>query len=221
MGKIKPWVKYPLLAADIEELNEFKKKYVDELLRSAKTGNGAIYPMDFFIMAIYKRSIDLIDGVIELTKSWNFVAAAPLLRLHIDSLLKINYLVCCTTKKDFILEQWLENKRFDHIKDADGNVLNDTYLRNCARDLHPWIDSIYAETSKLIHLSAKHLHSVFRKKEGSDSDPRKKTIEIGVGVSDWPEAELHSFLMAMSLTSDRILATGKAWIDHKSSPKRD
>lgn len=199
--KQKPTDKYPKLRVRYEIIERQKRAHFDlfQELRTADGGN--VYSTDLFIEAVLKRSLDLIDGIICLTNRWNFIAAAPLLRLQLDNLLRLSYLPQSENPSE-VVEAVLRGESFQKLKDSEGKCLSDKRLRYHARSLYPWLDRVYEETSKLVHLSNKHF---FLPVTSVDDKERTMTTSFRVGIPHWPESEIDNFLNAASWATDALL----------------
>lgn len=121
-----------------------------------------------------RRTLAQSRGFRELITSRNFPCAAAIVRLQIDTAMRINGLSLVDDIDGFCSEL-INGKRYNKMKDRDGKTLKDFYLRSKLSEGHPWIDQIYETTSDLIHLSTKHLWtSIVR----TDDDTRTVYLQI-------------------------------------------
>lgn len=84
--------RYPDLKPGFDTLVSLERLHLDIGTRVMKARGGAFYLADHVVLGVLKRSLDLLDGMQVLVRRWNFVAAAPLLRLQLDNLLRFHYL---------------------------------------------------------------------------------------------------------------------------------
>jgi hypothetical protein len=63
-------------------------------------GGGSLYQDDMFVMTMLQRSYGVVDAVIDLVDSFNLHAAAPLVRLQLDSLFLLGYALGWAAEKD-------------------------------------------------------------------------------------------------------------------------
>lgn len=217
--KQKPTDRYPKLRTRYEIIERQKRAHFDLFQESRTADGGNIYLTDLFTETVLKRSLDLIDGIICLTNHWNFAAAAPLLRLQLDNLLKLSYLAQCKNR-DEIMKAVLRGESFPRLKDPKDRRerLTDVRLRYYARSYYPWLDRVYEETSKLVHFSNKH---VFSPIASVDNEERSTTSFFGVGIPRWPESEIDNFLNAFSCATDALLTVVRDWVISKGHPKKD
>jgi hypothetical protein len=71
---------------------------------------------------------------------------APILRLQIDSLVRVAYLAKAPKVEEIALHL-IKGGEFRTLKDASGKNLSDRRLVEHAREAHPWIDDVYKATS--------------------------------------------------------------------------
>jgi hypothetical protein len=141
----------PLIAA-LEELGGMHYELLNAYLQS---GGGGMFYLDWVVIAMTKRSVDLIDAAIALVDRWNFTASAPLLRLQLDNVLRLTYLSNCKNAEE-VCHQLIAGIRMDKLKDEEGKRLTDRRLCEIAQEHFPSIDGLYGETSRMVHLSNKH-----------------------------------------------------------------
>jgi len=199
-----PLEKFPNLANRFKTLENLKKAHLG---LGAEVLSGYLYATDFVIGAVLNRSLNLLSGLLCLVERWNFIAAAPLLRLQIDNLLKLSYLATLKNAGE-VSFKIIQGVSFLKLKNKEGKKLTDAMLRDYARDLYPWIDKVYEETSKLIHLSDKH---VFHTVKAMDEKTRSQELFIGEGCLYWKEKDIAELLDAMGYVTDALLKNIKGW----------
>jgi len=202
-----PMEKFPTLGKKFEVLKKLRQVHLDVGIKILSVADGNIYVTDLVMIGVLKRSLDIFDGCISLVERWNLSAAAPLLRLQLDSLLRLVYLA--TVKDpDAVSMEIIKGRSFSNMKDREGKKLSDARLRDYARPLYPWINKVYKQTSKFIHFSDKHYFLSV-----NSLNKRSRTVEhfIGEGVTNWPESEINSFLDAMGRATDALLKVVIGW----------
>ncbi len=183
MPKSTPLEKYPQLKTKFERLREITRSHIDIGHRMLQAANAKIYPPDLVLLAVLKRSIDLLDGMGVLIDRWNFIASAPLLRLQLDNLLKLSYFARADST-NATAHALLSGKPLYKFRDSSGKPLTDARLRQYARRQFPWLDKVYEETSRMIHLSDKHF-AMTTTKIVSDEEHIVE-FGLGVGTPHWP-----------------------------------
>ncbi|GAI01088.1 unnamed protein product [marine sediment metagenome] len=207
----KPSELYPQVAECEEKLNQL----IQEIINVGKemfTVSKGLYMTDIFLMGVMNRSINLIDAILCLTNRWNFIAAGPLVRLHLDTLLRLSYLRA-SNNPDLFIRQVLEGKRLDKVKDEEGKELKDIRLRDYTRPIFPQVDNVYKETSRLIHFSDKH---VFTCIEALDDTGRTAGFSVGKGSPKWREKDILSLLRCAIVITEAILAIVRGWVLEKA-----
>ncbi len=200
----KPSELYPKVAECESRLSDLIKQTINVGNDMLSANGGKMYIPDIFFIGILNRSINLIDAILCLTSRWNFIAAGPLVRLHLDTLLRLSYLRTTQNPDTFIMHI-LEGKQVNKMKDEKGVKLTDTRLCDYARTMFPQVDNVYKETSRFIHFSDKHVFSCITPDE----------FFIGKGFRKWPERDIVSLLDCTIEITEMILAITRGWIVQK------
>lgn len=159
------------------KLASFERRLIRLNSSMLKAGNN-IYPMDYFISGIIDRSISLIYGFETLIRTENFLAASHLVRPHLDNFIRLSTLWMVEDPILFVSEI-LKGKQINHMQDAKGKTMSDRYLKDMVSKEHPWISSVYDETSGFIHFSKKHIYNTIQ-----SVDIDLGTIESFIGKKD-------------------------------------
>jgi hypothetical protein len=123
-----------------------------------KSDEGRIFGVDLLVIAALRRALAVLHGFKILIENRNFVSAAALLRLQLDSSLRLFAGTLVDDPHRLALEV-ISGKRIDQMVDRDGKRMTDSYLVKKLTKLYPWIRNVYKQTSGYIHLSAKHFHA--------------------------------------------------------------
>ncbi|MFH1188005.1 MAG: hypothetical protein V1688_04070 [bacterium] len=122
---------------------------------------GNIFTVDKFARGIINRSVMIISGFCKMMKNDNYLCAAPLVRLHLDSLLQLYAVFIVKNPHDYAFKK-MKGKQTNNLKDREGNKMEDGYLVEqmikSDKDFE-WVKSVYKETSKFVHFSDKHIFS--------------------------------------------------------------
>ncbi|TCQ02675.1 hypothetical protein C8J34_11639 [Rhizobium sp. PP-F2F-G36] len=153
------------------------KQLENELIRNgaAIVGPGAgLSHADFFIIGALRRTLAQSRGFRDLIKARNFPCAAAILRLQIDTAMRVNAL-SFVRDADVVCKAVLDGEQFNRLKDQDGNKLSDIYIRKKLAEEHSWISSLYERTSDFVHLTGRHFDvSIAR----TDDDTRMAYFQI-------------------------------------------
>ena len=149
-SKLDPFSKYPILKDKLILLENQKNEHFKLYELSCSANHNNIYITDFFIKIVLKRSLDLLDSFILLIKHWHHNISGSLLRMQIDNLIRIDYL--SYRSDELFTKEFLRGKSFRELKHTDGKRITDQLLIDLCKKRYPWLQKIYTETSKFIHL---------------------------------------------------------------------
>jgi|SRR5580704_8111964 hypothetical protein len=174
-----------------------------ELLRffASKIKVGAdIRIADFILIASLKRTLALSSGFRSLIEARNFTSAAALLRLQLDTALRL-YAAALYSHPEAYARAVFEGKPVDKLKDRDGNRLTDRYLAKKLSEKHPWVEEIYRNLCDFIHFSNRHLFTSVAK-----LDEQEQTVHMLISQQDPPKPDeayfeiLNAYYDVMKLT---------------------
>lgn len=117
----------------------------------------------FLMLAATKRSLALADGFEAMIRDRNFHAAAPMVRMQLDTALRISALGFVDDPHvyaDAIMKGVSPRK----LKDDTGKLMTDHQLQVRLSAKFPWISEIYKRASGFIHLSDSHLWTAIASK---------------------------------------------------------
>jgi hypothetical protein len=156
----------------LEPILENIDSSIDELIKLGKeaTDTHAFYTFDLYNIGILNRTVNLIRGFTSLMRDKNFIAAAPLVRIHLDSLLRLYAATLVSYNIDEFALKIIGGKQISNLKDREGNYMKDGYLArqfaiHCGED---WIIEVYKAGSGHIHFSNAATKSAIRIKSESD-----------------------------------------------------
>jgi len=130
--------------------SELTRKGAAALGKSSNFGHA-----DFFIFGALRRTLAQARGFRDLIAARNFPCAAAILRLQIDTAMRVNAL-SLVDDPDATCKAVLDEEQFNRLKDRDGNKMSDAYLRKKLAQSHPCISPVYEQTSDFVHLSQRH-----------------------------------------------------------------
>ena len=136
-----------------------------------------IFPLDHFAVGVINRSLSLISGFALLLRNSNYIGAAHLARPHLGQLSRFYAVWQVKHPHDFAM-QTMKGVRIEKLKDRSGNSLRDSNLIKSASQDYPWMQSVYDQTSGVIHMSSKHILTssrVIDKHEGTIEFCRQQT----------------------------------------------
>ncbi|KAA8480057.1 hypothetical protein BDE36_2409 [Arcticibacter tournemirensis] len=144
----------------MQSLRLFEKKFQVLAVGMISSGKG-LYPLDYFISGILNRGLSLIYGFETLIGTANFLSAAHLVRPHLDNYLRLSAAWLVTEPHTFANNVW-KGEIIRKMKDRNGKLMTDRYLKDQAAIDYPWITSVYEATSGFIHFSDKHIANAIK-----------------------------------------------------------
>jgi hypothetical protein len=151
MGK---WMSDLDLTGRLQHIEGLENELIKKGAGLLGVGTG-LRDADFFIMGAMRRTLAQARGFRDLIKTRNFPCAAALLRLQLDTAMRVNAL-SMVEDPDAVCKAVLEGEQFNRLKSRDGQKLSDAFLREKLAEEHPWISMVYKQTSDLVHLSGRH-----------------------------------------------------------------
>ncbi len=139
----------------------------DQLIQVGKIllENFGMTEFTIFCMAILNRTLNLNRGYISLLSEENYVAAAPLIRINLDTLLRL----FASSQSEFDYERFAKEVR-------NGRKIADIYDSNKKKKLRDselvkrlkkikgflWVEDVYGIGSGFVHFSHQHVYSAMK-----------------------------------------------------------
>jgi hypothetical protein len=162
----------------LEGLRESRDLHHEVAEYASGLESGAHYTMDFLVVAVLNRSMALTRGFCDLIESRNFLAAAPLVRLQLDSCLRFMAAMSASNPNE-VADKVLAGTPISNLKDRAGNRMHDRYLKEKLAEKYPWVLDVYKHTSGFVHLSEKHIFNALH-----ITDRKERTVLLKVGEED-------------------------------------
>lgn len=159
---------------------------------------GSFYSMDLLAVAAINRSMATLSGFRQMIENRNFVCAGSLLRVQLDTALRIAAAHLAPDLNQFVHEV-MEGTQIRKLRARDGQQMKDAYLvRMVAKD-YPWIENVYRQTSGYIHLSEKHfLNAITAVGDGGEISMKMSPLDKTVPDESYVEA-IEAFLAATGI----------------------
>lgn len=179
-----------------------------------KADNGKLYPLDMLASAAVKRSMAQCSGFASLIRNQNYICAASLLRLQLDSCIRFFAAFIVEKPHDFAHEV-LRGTPIRKLKDRKGRFMTDKHLVDTLGKKYEWMPRVYAATSGFIHLSDRHIFSVFQDWENTGN------ISLNVGATDEgiPDALWIELADGFLASTDGLFEYLKGWTFSKQNPE--
>ena len=182
--------------------------------------DGNLYWTDLLVLTVTARSYSLVDGFLAAFDAWNPVVAAPIVRMQLDSLIRIAYAAEVNT--DELTKYVVEGGELRRRKDSEGKLLTDRRLVELAAEAHPWLKGVYEASSGWVHLSPDLLHAVveFSNRAENEGDPPEMWVGVGIPIrrERIPLQALEELIGAMTQATEEIFGYIEAWESRKGLP---
>lgn len=166
----------------VKRLREYRDM---ELAAVTPFMNGDFTRWDLYLAATCEYCMRLIDGVIPMLESRNFICVEQLLRAQIGVCMRTFALVVCNDADEF-LEVFFAGGRVDKVKDRKGKNLTDGRLKELLSEYAPTVKDDYDMASGFTHYSFEVIMSMSVRKEGC-------AINLNFGAP--PNEEVNSMLL--------------------------
>ncbi|MDO5676452.1 MAG: hypothetical protein Q4G35_02965 [Propionibacteriaceae bacterium] len=154
----------------------------------------------------------MIDALIDAVDTYNVHAAAPLLRLQLDTLFRAHY-VASGPDLDDLTMRLLSGDEFRKIRDAEGKYLNDGRLKDLAAPSHPWAPPVYDKTSSWVHFSLSHIMATAQVSGESDLH-----MSVPLRPQVIPESLWHEIYGAAIQATEELFLYLRGWAARKGLP---
>lgn len=158
-----------------EMVSQVRERYL-EVFHShfGSADNTPFYTADLVMFGILDRQIGLIEAMPAIFESKNIHALAPLLRIQLDTLLRLHAFRIVENMED-LARHVIEGNSLRKYKDRDGNSLLDKHLVDTLKIALPWVEDMYETLSGWVHFSESHILRTLS--EGEE----ERTINVGIG----------------------------------------
>lgn len=206
---------YPQLSPAIDFLGDQQDKLFEIFRELCGAGGGTFFNVDLVLISAINRSVEVIQGFRTSYPSWNFTVAAPLVRLHIDTLLRLNYVLMCPADSGCV-EMMLSGKPLRKAKDfipdegQKPEKLLDAVLVRKAAVNYPWLPNVYEKASGWVHMSEVHHNQTWQVE-----DSGAFYASCPTDISTYPYDFVEQLLWAMNETTKAISDALQTFVDAK------
>ncbi|GAA1719546.1 hypothetical protein [Brachybacterium phenoliresistens] len=202
---------FPDLLPSRERLDALRRQHPDVANLALSVAEGQVFPTDLLVIAMIQRSYGVVDALIDAVDSYNIHAAAPLLRLQLDTLFRAHY--AASGNSDELAMRLLEGKEFRRMKDSEGKTLNDGRLKDLAAAAHPWAPEVYDKTSGWVHFSLSHMLATVQVSGKSE-------LFMGVPLQPHviPESLWQEVYGASIRATEELFLYVRGWAERKGMP---
>jgi hypothetical protein len=182
--------------------------------RLLKECAGDIFPCDTLACSVLARTLNQIRGFKILMEAKSFNCAAPLLRLQLDSLLRLYGVTTCKEPHAIAL-QVCQGIPLRSIKHSNGGKMTDKHLQEMLAKAVPWVPEIYSLSSAYIHLSEQHfLHLLM---QSSKDEHGTRVIKVSDEDEYVPEDHKTALVHTFARVTEAVLKLVEEWISRRLS----
>jgi hypothetical protein len=184
-----------------------------EVMTSA---NGTLYPLDFVVIGIVKRSVSIASAFKTLITDWNMVCARAILRMQIDTVIRFSAFWISEDSHKMAMKV-MSGIQINRIKDKDGNRMTDAYLVKKLSSKFDWMPQVYKYTSGYIHFSERHLFDPI-----ANLDEANHIISFIINEEDqkFPESSWHEIISCFNQCTEIIMSYLKQYKEIKEIEHR-
>lgn len=141
---------------------------------------------DLFLCPLLNRSIQLSQGFIALIKQRNLTCAGSILRLQLDSCMRL-YASTIAADQDALIDCVISGGKISSLRDNSGQKMSDKLLKDGLAQYDSRFANVYDSTSGYIHYSEKNFYQ-------SISASTCREYDISIQVSKEPSEKVNEAL---------------------------
>lgn len=169
---------------------------------------------DILLIGVLNRTINLNRAFINLVKESNFIAAAPLIRINLDSFLRLYAAHVVDMEFNLFAKSVLGGEHIRRMKAYDTKLkLTDAYL--CERLSHiegkNWVTKVYEAGNSFVHFG----DTIVKSSQLTDDETMTITQTIGLHDRFIPDSEILGGVVWMNEITDSIVEQAQIWIYNK------
>jgi len=195
------------LDGDVESLSFLTSSLFGLAKRAGEDAVRSDRMTDVYMYGALKRALFIADGFQQMVERRNLICAGALLRLQLDTVLRVGALFLVKSPEDFA-RKVVEGRQVNNLKDAAGRTMTDRYLLDHAGTKHPWLSAIYDASSGFVHLSYKHLYS----DQSPIAEEREDIVEVDLlSLDSASDGVLRQAANSFARVSDLLEGYAKRW----------
>jgi hypothetical protein len=171
---------------------------------------------DFLLIAALNRTVNISKAYTTLIRDNNFIAAAPLVRINIDTLLRLYASIISEFDRNTFASKVMGGEIIKKMKlNGTGIKLDDRtlYLELSKIEGMEWLTDIYKAGSSFVHLEKSHIFSSLK-----IADDKERIVNMTIGFHDAfiPESEKFGSTVWMNKIIDSIIQQAQIWMYEKA-----
>jgi hypothetical protein len=192
---------------DLEHSLAAIEKVAEDLSQLPETYLGpmgtTIHDIDWFALAAIKKTVSLSHAFCTLVREKNTLSAAALVRLQVDTALRVFGLSLVEDVED-AGARLMNDERYDRLKSRDNERLTDAFLHEQLDRRYPGLTGVYRSSSAYVHLSGKHIKTGLWSREGNPTLYFNLNATDAERPDEWFADIVSKFSQATNLTAGLI-----------------
>lgn len=173
-----------------KELVEWIQRIDHEIKNLFIFKKNQAFNYDFLLGAgIARRSCAITYGFLEMVKQKNSLCALALVRVQLDTMLRL-YAGFFSKDRIIFSEEVLHGKQINKMLSDTNEKMTDSYLVKRVNTIEPWVMKVYKKTSGYIHFSNEHIKEGLKHTGGHN-------FEMVIGPNDY-DREVTNFLESLA-----------------------
>jgi hypothetical protein len=193
-----------------------KSKAIINMGKQLKAITPKLETFDIYLIASLNRTVNISKAYTSLIRDNNFIAATPLVRINIDTLLRLYASIISAYDKNTFASKVMNGELINKMKlGTTKQKLSDVtlYTEMSKIEKMEWVTKIYKAGNSFVHLEKSHIFSSLKV-----IDKKEKLINMSIGFHDSfiPESEKIGSAYWMNKTIDSIIEQAQIWMYEKS-----
>ena len=197
----------------LEKIDKERDRHLSLGRAMLEADGHKLFSLDFLAVAALNRSLSNSSAFTQLIRVQNYLVAASLVRLQLDTFLRFfaSYLV--SDPHEFA-SSVLAGTAVRKLKDRSGALMTDRHLVESVSSDFPWVPNVYRATSGFIHLSDKHIFSAIQ----SAKDDGTFSMLIGSNPDRFPRELWVEMAGGFMAATDALFCYLEGWAFTKTNP---
>lgn len=169
---------------------------------------------DMLLIGVLNRTINLNRAFINLVNESNFIAAAPLIRINLDSFLRLYAAHVVDMEYNSFAKSVLAGEHIRRMRAYDTKLkLTDSYLCERLSKIKGkgWVTKVYEAGNSFVHFG----DTIVRSSQLADDESMTITQTIGLHDKFIPDSEIKGGIIWMNEITDSIVEQSQVWIYNK------
>lgn len=171
---------------------------------------------DFLLIGALNRTVNISKAYTTLIRDNNFISAAPLVRINIDTLLRLYASIISEFDRNTFASKVMGGELIKKMKlnGTKKDLRDDTlYIELSKIEDMEWVADIYKAGSSFIHLEKSHIFSSMK-----IADDKERIVNMTIGFHDAfiPENEKFGSAVWMNKIIDSIVQQAQIWMHEKA-----